>query len=94
MQQTKTCIFINRYSEIEGFQERKTVTYSAKALPNGVHLSIKQKNESDTYSEACICSSASFEKAASFLKYISENSIGIGSWYDVLRDMGVKFTIV
>ena len=94
MQQLQACTFVNQYSEIEGFQERRTVTYSAKALPNGIHLSVQQEDKSDTSSEACVCSSTSFEKAASFLKYICENSIGIGSWYDVLRDMGATFTIV
>ena len=94
MGQKTTCTFVNQYSEIEGFQKRRTVTYSAKIIPEGVYLLIKEVTGSDVLTQACICSSVSFEKAVSFLKYICENSIDIGSWYGVLDDMDMRFTVV
>lgn len=89
-----TCTFINQYSEIEGLQKRRTVTYSASIIPEGIYLLIKEESEADVLTQACICSSASFENAVSFLKYICENNIDIGSWYDVLKDVNMPFTVV
>lgn len=94
MRKQTTCTFINQYSEIEGLQKRRTVTYSAKVIPEGIYLLIKEETGSDVLTQACICSSASFENAVSFLKYIYENSIDIGGWYDVLNDINMQFTVV
>ncbi|MGN1047556.1 MAG: hypothetical protein ACI4QZ_03000 [Eubacteriales bacterium] len=94
MLQTKSCTFTSEYSEIKGFQKHKTVTYSAEIVPKGILLSVKQVSGSEIYTESCICSSESFDKAKAFMKYISENSIGIGCWYDILHDMEMQYTVV
>lgn len=94
MKQAQTCTFTNQYSEIDGFQESRTVTYSAEAIPDGVQLIVKQESAAGLLTEACVCPSESFENTVSFLKYICENSIGIGSWYDILNDMDIQFTVV
>lgn len=93
MPQAKTCVFTNRYSEIEGFQESRTVTYSAKAVPEGICLSIKQESDADVHTESCICPVEMSERVASFLQYICENSIGLGNWFDVLEDSGIPFAV-
>ncbi len=93
MLQTKICKFTNSYSEIKSFQKSRTIMYSAEVIAEGIYLSISQKSGSDIYTEACVCSSASFEYITSFLKYICENSIGLGGWYDLLSDMDIEFTV-
>ena len=93
MQQTQACSFTHRYSEIRGFQMGKTVTYSAERIPDGVRLSVRQESGSDIHTEDCVCSSEPFENVIAFMQYICENSIGIGTWYDILRDRNIQFTV-
>lgn len=93
MNVTKACRIVNTYSEIKGMQKRRTVTYSAEIVDDGIYLSVCQESESGTLTENCICTSAKFEHITGFLKFISENSIDLGCWYDVLRDMKIQFTV-
>lgn len=74
--------------------ETENSYYSAEIVPKGILLSVKQVSGSDIYTESCICSAESFDKAKAFMKYISENSIGVGCWYDILHDMEMKYTVV
>lgn len=92
MQPTHICTFISRYSEIQGFQKRRAMTYAAERIQDGVRLSVKEESASGTHTEICICPSESFEKAISFLQYISENAIGLGCWQDILHDTGIPYT--
>ncbi|MGN1080794.1 MAG: hypothetical protein ACI4QV_01760 [Acutalibacteraceae bacterium] len=94
MIQAKTCEFTNCYSEIKGFQKQKVMVYSARAVSNGIFMSLTLKSESDVNTEACLCAAGSFDRIEAFMKYISENSIGLGSWYGILQDMDIPFTIL
>ena len=93
MPEGKLCVFTNRYSEIEGFQPSRTVTYCAEPTPEGVRLSVRQESGSDLHTESCICPTEVSERVASFLRYICENSIGLGNWFDVLEDSGIPFAV-
>ena len=93
MRRKMICSFVSRYSEIEGLQKRRTVTYAAEATANGVCLLLRQENDFGIRTEACVCPSVSSETAASVLQYIFENSIGVGCWYDVLRDLSIPYTV-
>ena len=89
---TEQCEFVKRYSEIDGLQDGRTVTYTARAIPEGIYMSVKQENGKSVNTEECVCQAVCFEQAVSFLKYIYENSIDLGGWYEVLLDMDVQFT--
>lgn len=94
MQQSQTRIFTGHYSEIEGYQKSRTVTYGAEQTPKGIRLSVEEKCGSDIRKEECVCPSDSFEHLTAFLKYICENSIGVGGWYDILQDRGIQFQVL
>lgn len=91
--ETKTCRFINYYSEIKGLQECRSIVYSAKPIPEGVYISVSQESESGMLTENCVCTSDTFEYVTDILKFISENRIELGCWYGVLDDMNIKYTI-
>ena len=93
MLQTRTCEFINEYSEIEGFQKRRTMTYSAEVIPEGVYISVKQEIGSDIHTVACVCTDAAFDYITSFLRYICENSVGLGVWYNILQETDIHYTV-
>lgn len=93
MQPANTCVWIGRYSRIEGFQEPRTVIYTATAVPEGICLTVQQESETDPHTEACICPTLSLEQAGGFLQYICENSVGIGNWCDILLDAGIPFRV-
>ena len=93
MVQVKTCEYTNTYSEIRGLQESRTLFYSVTGKPDGVHIVVRQESGAGVQSEACRCRSASFEFAASFVKYLHENGVGLGSWYDVLNDLNIEYTV-
>lgn len=92
MQPTHICTFTSRYSEIQGFQKRRAMTYIAEKIQEGIRLSVKEEGAFGTHTEACVCPSESFEKVVPFLQYICENAIGLGCWCDILHDLGIKFT--
>lgn len=93
MVQFKTCEYTNTYSEIEGFQESRTLSYSVADMPDGVHIVVRQESGAGVQSEACSCHSATFEYVVSFVKYLHENGVGLSSWYDLLDDLNIQYTV-
>ena len=93
MVQFKTCEYTNTYSEIEGFQESRTLSYSVADMPDGVHIVVRQESGAGAQSEACSCHSATFEYVVSFVKYLHENGVGLSSWYDLLDDLNIQYTV-
>lgn len=93
MRPKTTCSFTRQYSAIEGLQQRRTITYAAKTTADGIYLLLKQESDRDSRTEACICPFATMDTAAAFLRYMCENGVDIGCWFDVLRDLRIPFTV-
>lgn len=89
----KTCEYTNTYSEIKGFQESRTLFYSVTDMPDGVYIMVRQESGTGVQTEACSCHSASFEYVVSFVKYLHENGVGLSSWYDMLDDLDIQYTV-
>lgn len=88
------CMYTNYFSAIEGLQKQRIITYCAEDTPNGVFLRLHQKSDLAERAEACLCPGISIETATRFLKYIWENRIGVGCWYEILHDLDIPFTVV
>lgn len=87
-------MYTNYFSAIEGLQKQRIITYCAEDTPNGVFLRLHQKSDLAERAEACLCPGISIETATRFLKYIWENRIGVGCWYEILHDLDIPFTVV
>lgn len=69
------------------------MSYSVADMPDGVHIVVRQESGAGVQSEACSCHSATFEYVVSFVKYLHENGVGLSSWYDLLDDLNIQYTV-
>lgn len=94
MNQNSACMYTNYFSAIEGFQKQSIITYYAEDTPDGVFFRLMQKGDFTEHTESCLCPSISLESGKHVLKYIWENRIGVGCWYEILHDLDIPFTVV
>lgn len=77
------------FSEIEGLQAPRTLTYSLFSTPDGARFSLEQTTVCGVSAEACLCPTLSLTHAVSLLQYIYENGFEFGCWLDMLDDMNI-----
>lgn len=91
MKTVEPCSYTRIYSEIQGLQTGRTLTYSVSHGDNGLLFLLEQKIADEVATEACICSSVSLTDGCSLLKYLYENSFGLGCWLDLLDDLNIAY---
>lgn len=92
--QTESAMYSHRFSEIEGLQKARTLSYYAYPRPNGVALCVEVETDNGKRSETCICPNLSSTYARNLLKLAYENSFGLGTWLDMLEDHGIPFKMI
>lgn len=91
MKIVEPCRYTRTYSEIQGLQIGRTLTYSVSHGDNGPLFLLEQKTADNVSTEACICPSVSLTDALSLLRYLYENSFGLGCWLDLLDDLNIAY---
>lgn len=86
--------FSRHFSEIEGLQKPSIVSYYAEPLPSGVALSVKEESENSTKAEFCICPDLTGAFATKLLQLAYENNFGLGCWFNLLDDLGIRYSVV
>lgn len=90
MKTVDSCCYTHTFSEIQGLQVGRTLTYSVSVGAAGPLFLLEQKTADQFASEACICPSVSPTDAFSLLKYLYENNFGLGCWLDLLDDLNIS----
>lgn len=82
--------WVRTYSGIEGLQRAHTVSYSARAVPQGVLAeAVLRGADGAERRQAALCPSGSLEGVERALQFLSENSVGLSHWLEVLADLGI-----
>ncbi|MGN0707015.1 MAG: hypothetical protein ACI4JC_03360 [Faecalibacterium sp.] len=85
------CSFKRSYSALEGLQEEHTLLYTASAWKQGVVMGLELHQRESVRRSAVLCTDVSFGRVMDILRYLSENSVGLESWLDVLDDIGQAY---
>lgn len=86
--------YIHQYSEIEGLQSKKTITYLMETLNEGVKLTVILTKDKFVNKESCVCRNIDCQRGMNILKFLYENSVEINNWLDVLYDCDIEFNLV
>lgn len=86
--------YTHQYSEIEGLQSEKTVTYLMETLNEGIKLTVTLMKGKIINKESCVCRNIDCQRGMNILKFLYENSVEINNWFDVLNNCDVEFNLV
>lgn len=84
--------YIRKYSQIAGYQDSRTITYSAYTEFNYVCLLLEQIDEAGINTKCCICPYISLDEAEFLLLYAYENGIGPDCLTELLDDRNIKYS--
>ena len=93
MMSKEYCRYIRTYSQLEGLQRAHTLIYSARTVPGGVVVQLRQEQDGRVRRSAVLLQD-SFARAMQLLRYLCENSVGLEQWLDVLDDAGQSYELL
>lgn len=85
------CRYIRTYSQLEGLQRAHTLIYSARTVPGGVVVQLRQEQDGRVECSTVITPPGSFARVMQLLRYLWENSVGLQQWLEVLTDAGQPY---
>lgn len=82
------------YSEINGLQKARMLTYSATAKDNGSILAVTSTTCNGVQTESCLLPDTPYKKAKDIITLLFENGFEPSIWIDVLGELDIRYVML
>ena len=82
------------YSEINGLQKARMLTYSATAKDNGSLLTVTSTTCNAVETESCLLPDTPYKRAKDIITLLFENGFEPSIWLDVLGELDIRYILL